>query len=45
VTLGASGRTALFGGRLEPFVRWAARRALRRALRDLKRVLELRRAR
>jgi Polyketide cyclase / dehydrase and lipid transport len=45
VTMGARGRTALFGGRLELLVRWAARRALRRALRDVKAVLERRPAR
>jgi hypothetical protein len=40
VTFRAEGRSGLFGGRLEPLVRWAVRRALRRGLRDLKRVLE-----
>ena|SRR5215210_1494973 len=40
VTFRADGRSGLFGGRVEPLVRWAVRRAFRRGLRDLKRVLE-----
>jgi hypothetical protein len=40
VTFGAHGRSGLFGGRAEPLVAWAVRRAFRRSLRDLKRALE-----
>jgi uncharacterized protein YndB with AHSA1/START domain len=40
VTFGAHGRSGLFGGRAEPLVTWAVRRAFRRSLRDLKRALE-----
>jgi hypothetical protein len=40
VTFRADGPSGLFGGRAEPLVRWAVRRAFRRSLRDLKRMLE-----